>query len=174
LNGLIVRNGYVVAEWGESTRVDMTFSVTKSFLSTVVGLAWQKGLIRDVNDLVREYVPQIVAGTAPRIAQDPIRASTWPRRTPDDGIIDWETRASYLYDWVRAQTRPYPGAFTYLGNERIVVWRARPVELEASAPAGTVLEEREEGPVVACGEGALLLEEIESPAGPITAGTRLG
>jgi CubicO group peptidase (beta-lactamase class C family) len=57
LNGIIIRNGYIVAEWGETTRVDMTFSVTKSFLSTVVGLAWQKGLIRDVNDLVRDYVP---------------------------------------------------------------------------------------------------------------------
>ena len=57
LNGLIVKNGYIVAEWGETERVDMTFSVTKSFLSTVVGLAWQKGLIRDVNDRVQPYVP---------------------------------------------------------------------------------------------------------------------
>jgi CubicO group peptidase (beta-lactamase class C family) len=57
LNGLVVHHGYIVAEWGETTRVDMTFSVTKSFLSTVVGLAWQKGLIRDVTDLVRDYVP---------------------------------------------------------------------------------------------------------------------
>jgi len=46
-NGLIVRHGYVVAEWGDTSRVDMTFSVTKTFLSTVVGLAWQKGLIRN-------------------------------------------------------------------------------------------------------------------------------
>jgi CubicO group peptidase (beta-lactamase class C family) len=58
LNGIIVKNGYVVAEWGDTTRVDMTFSVTKSFLSTVVGVAWQKGLIRDVNDRVRDYVPE--------------------------------------------------------------------------------------------------------------------
>jgi CubicO group peptidase (beta-lactamase class C family) len=57
LNGIVVRHGYIVAEWGETTRVDMTFSVTKSFLSTVVGIAWQKGFIRDVNDLVRDYVP---------------------------------------------------------------------------------------------------------------------
>ena len=56
-NGLIVRHGYVVAEWGETSRVDMTFSVTKTFLSTVVGLAWQKGLIRSVNDLARDYMP---------------------------------------------------------------------------------------------------------------------
>jgi CubicO group peptidase (beta-lactamase class C family) len=57
LNGLVVRNGFIVAEWGETTRPDMTFSVTKTFLSTVVGLAWQRGLIKDVNDRVRDYVP---------------------------------------------------------------------------------------------------------------------
>lgn len=57
LNGIIIRHGYIVAEWGETSRVDMTFSVTKSFLSTVVGLAWQRGLIKDVADTVREYVP---------------------------------------------------------------------------------------------------------------------
>jgi CubicO group peptidase (beta-lactamase class C family) len=57
LNGIIIKNGYVVAEWGETTRTDMTFSVTKSFLSTVVGLMWQRGLIRDVADPVRDYMP---------------------------------------------------------------------------------------------------------------------
>jgi len=56
-NGLILRGGYIVAEWGDTTRVDMTFSVTKTFLSTVVGLAWQKGLIRDVDDLAKGYMP---------------------------------------------------------------------------------------------------------------------
>ena len=57
-NGLIVRGGYVVAEWGDTSRVDMTFSVTKTFLSTVVGLAWQKGLIRHVTDLAGGYMPE--------------------------------------------------------------------------------------------------------------------
>jgi methionyl-tRNA formyltransferase len=124
-------------------------------------------------ELVREYVPQLVAGMAPRIPQDPRRASVWPKRTPADGIIDWETRAAYLDAWVRAQTRPYPGAFTFLGDERIVVWRARPVERGAYAPAGTVVELRAEGPVVSCGEGALLLEELEPSVRPAV-GDRLG
>jgi CubicO group peptidase (beta-lactamase class C family) len=56
-NGVITRHGYIVAEWGDPTRVDMTFSVTKTFLSTVVGLAWQRGLIHDVNDGARGYMP---------------------------------------------------------------------------------------------------------------------
>jgi methionyl-tRNA formyltransferase len=124
-------------------------------------------------ELIREHVPQIAAGRAPRTPQDAKRASAWPKRTPADGIIDWDTRAPYLHDWIRAQTRPYPGAFTYLGDEKLVIWQARPVELETGEPAGTVVELRPEGAVIACGEGGLLLEEIE-PERPIAVGDRLG
>src|SRR5919202_5773946 len=119
-------------------------------------------------ELIREHVPLLAAGTAPRIPQDARRASAWPKRTPADGIIDWETRAPYLHDWVRAQTRPYPGAFTYLGEDKLVVWRARPVELDEDAPAGTVVAV-DGGPVVACGEGGLVLEEVEGAEVPVGA-----
>jgi methionyl-tRNA formyltransferase len=124
-------------------------------------------------DLIRELMPRLLERRAPRIPQDPRRASSWPKRTPADGIIDWETRAPYLYDWVRAQTRPYPGAFTFLGEQKVVVWRARPVELEAPAAAGTVVATGPDGPVVACGEGGLLLEDVET-AGELAVGARLG
>ena len=56
-SGIITRRGYIVAEWGDPKRPDITNSVTKTFLTTVVGLAWQKGLIHDVNDYVRDYMP---------------------------------------------------------------------------------------------------------------------
>jgi methionyl-tRNA formyltransferase len=124
-------------------------------------------------ELTRELLPQLLSGTAPRVPQDPSRASTWHRRRPADGIIDWETRASYLYDWVRAQTRPYPGAFTYLGDEKVIVWSARPVAVASGAAAGTIVELGAEGPVVACGEGGLVLEEIQTN-GELVVGARLG
>ena len=113
-------------------------------------------------ELVRECVPQLLAGTAPRVPQDPSRASAWPKRMPADGIIDWETRAPYLYDWVRAQTRPYPGAFTFHGDEKVVVWRARAVDLRVDAPAGSIVSDGPEGLIVACGEGGLVLEDVET------------
>jgi CubicO group peptidase (beta-lactamase class C family) len=55
--GLIVHQGRVVAEWGDTAKVDITHSVTKTFLSTVVGLAWRDGLIHDVRDPARAYMP---------------------------------------------------------------------------------------------------------------------
>jgi CubicO group peptidase (beta-lactamase class C family) len=98
LSGIIVKNGYVVAEWGDTTRVDMTFSVTKTFLSTVVGLMWQNGLIRDVTDHVKDYMPP---GEAAALFDGPHNSKiTWEhllRQTSDwQGTIwgkpDWADR----------------------------------------------------------------------------------
>jgi CubicO group peptidase (beta-lactamase class C family) len=54
--GLIIKDGYIIAGWGDLNRVDMTFSVTKSYLSTIAGLAVDDGLIPDVHDNVKNYV----------------------------------------------------------------------------------------------------------------------
>lgn len=54
--GMILKNGYVIAQWGDVKRVDMTFSVTKSYLSTVAGVAYDQGLIKSVTDKVEDYV----------------------------------------------------------------------------------------------------------------------
>lgn len=55
-NGMIIRNGYIVAEWGDTARVDPTYSVAKSFLSAIAGLAVDRGLIKSVRDPVKNYV----------------------------------------------------------------------------------------------------------------------
>ncbi|MFT6797010.1 MAG: CubicO group peptidase (beta-lactamase class C family) [Maribacter sp.] len=54
--GMILKNGYVIAQWGDTKRVDMTFSVTKSFLSTMAGLAVDEGLIVNTKDKVSQYI----------------------------------------------------------------------------------------------------------------------
>ena len=55
-NGIIIRHGYIVSEWGDTSAVDMTHSVTKTFLSAVAGIAFDRYMIRDVNDRVIDYV----------------------------------------------------------------------------------------------------------------------
>jgi CubicO group peptidase (beta-lactamase class C family) len=54
--GIILKNGYIVAQWGDVKRVDMTFSVTKSYLSTIAGLALDNHLIKTVDDRMSEYI----------------------------------------------------------------------------------------------------------------------
>ena len=54
-NGLIIKNGYIIASWGDIDRVDMTFSVTKSYLSAITGIAIRKGLISSEKDKVSNF-----------------------------------------------------------------------------------------------------------------------
>ena len=60
-SGLIIRRGYIVAEWGDADRPENTYSVTKSFVSTTVGLLWDRKMIRDLNEPVRKSMAPIVA-----------------------------------------------------------------------------------------------------------------
>ncbi len=57
--GLIIYKGKLVGQWGDPDRVDLTFSVAKSFLSTTTGLAWREGLIKDEMDFVYPYMAPI-------------------------------------------------------------------------------------------------------------------
>ena len=57
MNGIVIRKGYVAATWGDVDRADMTFSVTKTFLSTVVGEAVEAGKIKSIDDKVAGYMP---------------------------------------------------------------------------------------------------------------------
>jgi CubicO group peptidase (beta-lactamase class C family) len=104
--GVVVRGGYVVAEWGDPERVDMTFSVTKSFLSTVVGLAYDRKLIRSLQDRVRDYVgPVMVLGAngapgAPRTAEQlgqPMVLDPWS--TAHNRTITWDAMLRQTSDW---------------------------------------------------------------------------
>jgi len=60
LTGIVVRGGYIVAEWGDPLRVDMTHSVTKSFLASVVGMAFDRKLIRSLQDKAVDYNAPVV------------------------------------------------------------------------------------------------------------------
>jgi CubicO group peptidase (beta-lactamase class C family) len=94
-SGVIVRNGYIVAEWGEPARVDMTFSVTKSFVSTVVGLAVDRGLIKSIDDSVFRYVGPVLHATPPALATEggrgrfDARVPIEPFDTPHNRRITW-------------------------------------------------------------------------------------
>ncbi len=54
--GLIIKDGYIIAKWGAIDRVDMTFSITKSYLSTIAGLAIDQKLISATDDFTSDYV----------------------------------------------------------------------------------------------------------------------
>ena len=101
--GIVLRNGYIIAEWGDPFRVDMTHSVTKSFLSTVIGLAVDKGMIRSVHDTVWKYVPPIVPyyPISPTNKADQLGHSEllMPFDTKHNRKITWDHLLRQVSDW---------------------------------------------------------------------------
>jgi methionyl-tRNA formyltransferase len=99
-------------------------------------------------EMLDEVLPLMREGRAPRRKQDPSKVTVMPKRRPEDGLIDWKRPARRLYDWVRALTHPYPGAFSHLGGHKVFVWKASLVE---GSPDSSLLPGD-----VALVEGALL------------------
>lgn len=72
-------------------------------------------------ELLREEIPLILAQRNNRRAQNDAEASSFPRRRPEDGEIDWSQSARDIHNLVRALVAPLPGAFYYLNGEKIVL-----------------------------------------------------
>ncbi len=101
--GIIIKNGYIIAEWGEPMRPDMAHSVTKSFLSATVGLAYDHGLIKSISDTVYKYL-------APIQLYSPIETGNKADRfgklellelfsTPHNKTITWSDMLRQTSDW---------------------------------------------------------------------------
>jgi methionyl-tRNA formyltransferase len=125
--------------------------------------------------LIQEYYPKFASGSIPRTPQDDSKATWWPKREPHHGLIDWNRPPAELYDWIRGQARPYPGAFTYLDDRKITIWEAnQPSEDPAFVSPGEIAY-YDEGVLGVCAwEGVIELTEIEvEDEGPIRADSLL-
>ena len=128
--GVIVRKGYVVATWGDPNAVEIANSVTKSFLSTVVGLAFDAGRIRSVDDTVAQVMPPILRaysnGTG--LAADWPGDAKWlrPFDSPHNKRLTWDHLLRQVSDWEGTlwgkpewADRPAPQVSTWTTRPRV-------------------------------------------------------
>lgn len=130
--------------------------------------------------LLSGLLPRIVTGDVPRRPNEIAKGSYFGGRKPEDGRIDWTRSAVEIYNLVRAVTRPYPGAFSFLLGEKLLVWWATPASAEKFPgavppgklviPGGPPFSGEEERPgdasrqrrvFVGTGKGLLSLEDVE-------------
>ena len=101
-------------------------------------------------------LPALIAGSAPHLPQDLSEGSYFGGRKPEDGCLDFSWCAKRIHNFVRALTRPYPGAFADVEGKRVLVWRTR---IAASGAAGTrtpTLRMADNAIVLACRDGTSL------------------
>jgi len=132
-------------------------------------------------DMILELIADLCAERplAPR-QQELDGSPLLPRRKPRDGVVDWNQPARAIYDFIRALTRPYPGAFSSFGGNRYQIWRsavlpAEGVLAEPGTVLGPVFSDQEEacGLMLACGTGAIVVLEVENEQGDVLQGACL-
>ena len=131
--------------------------------------------------MILRLLPRLFSGDKPGRPQRHTDEPVLPRRRPSDGLLDWSQSGKQVYDFVRALTRPYPGAFSFLNKQRWIIQSCAllPEELVADADPGMVLGSvfspvaEACGLVVACGSGSVVILELEQSDGQILKGAAL-
>ncbi|MDQ1249997.1 MAG: methionyl-tRNA formyltransferase [Actinomycetota bacterium] len=112
---------------------------------------------RKLGDVAVGMVPELLSeAVSPEgirwVAQPEITASYGGIRTPEDGVIDWTRPAATVANFIRAQSDPYPGAFTTLDGLRMTIWECRRVDMPVYGVPGQVLLVLGGNPIIACGD----------------------
>lgn len=112
-------------------------------------------------EVLRGNYLEILNGNIKPIEQKHEQATYCAQRLPADGNINWRDTAEEIYNFIRAQSTPYPGAFTYLNGQEMRIWKAKPVECKYYGTPGQVAQIASEGVYIICGkDSALIIEEI--------------
>jgi methionyl-tRNA formyltransferase len=118
--------------------------------------------------LLTRAMPQLLAGTAEFSAQPAGGETYYPKRAAEDGLIYFSDKTIDIYNLVRAVTKPFPGAFSYLNNnpaKKVIFWRVIPFDTRLTWPdaaPGTVVGVFENGDfVVKTGDSTILVEDYE-------------
>jgi methionyl-tRNA formyltransferase len=94
--------------------------------------------------------------------QDHSQATYCAQRLPNDGLINWAMPADYIYNFIRAQSEPYPGAFTWYKSSKLIIWRAQPFPFKYFGTPGQVAKITKKGVYVICGNNsAIILKNIQ-------------
>ncbi|MCE2787654.1 MAG: methionyl-tRNA formyltransferase [Bacteroidota bacterium] len=110
-----------------------------------------------------EYVLNSYLGNTIKLYnQDETKATYFGKRTPEDGEIDWNWSVERIINWIRSQAHPYPGAFSYYNNNKIVIDKASrsDVGFHYQTENGTILSI--DPLVVKCATGAIKLDSIRN------------
>ena len=128
-------------------------------------------LNRASKKVLQSTLPAILDNTLKSHPQDHADSTYFGGRTPADGQIEWQQSATTIRNLVRAVTRPYPGAFTFLGNRKCFIWQVQIVQGQANEKAGTILST--DPLVINCLEDALQVDVGQSEGGPLIGGAQL-
>ena len=110
----------------------------------------------------RKKYLSILKGTSAPVGQKHEQATYCAQRFPKDGNIDWHRSSEYVYNFIRAQSDPYPGAFTFLDGKMLKIFKAKLFKNLYYGDPGQVARITNDGVYVICADNrAIILEEVQ-------------
>lgn len=112
--------------------------------------------------IIENVLHNISSQTITRTKQDETKATFFGKRTPEDGQIDWNWNKERIYNWVRAQSDPYPGAFSFYQEQKVIIdWvEYTDVGFHQSDPNGKIILVEDGIPFVKTPNGVVKLTKI--------------
>ncbi|PYG89123.1 methionyl-tRNA formyltransferase/UDP-4-amino-4-deoxy-L-arabinose formyltransferase/UDP-glucuronic acid dehydrogenase (UDP-4-keto-hexauronic acid decarboxylating) [Ruminiclostridium sufflavum DSM 19573] len=114
--------------------------------------------------VVNNAVNLIQSGDFVRIKQDLSKGNYFGKRTPEDGQINWNNNTKDIFNLIRAISKPYPGAFSFCNNSRLIIWRAEVInqkEEESLLPNGYIITINKSGICVKTKNDNILITEYD-------------
>ena len=121
-------------------------------------------MMDEIPGLLDETLPQIISGESIPSPQDHRKARYYPQRSDQDGRIDWQKNAMDVWNLVRALVHPYPGAFCFLGDQKLIIDKAD-VEIDnrTHRKPGRIVEMNADGQLkVTCGYNCLVIQQFRN------------
>jgi len=115
-------------------------------------------------ELMRRVIPKLEKGQFEAVKQDKEKATYTCARNPDDGLINWNWSSTRIYNLTRALTYPYPGSFSFINGNKIIIWSCEEYETpkyDGRIPGKVIKVISGIGVVVLCGEGAILIKYVQ-------------
>jgi methionyl-tRNA formyltransferase len=114
------------------------------------------------NELVSQVNTLETKGLLESIKQDETSAVYYTRRYPEDGYIDFsKMTALQVHNIVRALVRPYPGAFTFVNNQKVIIVKTSILESTFKGIPGVVAIKKENGCIIPCKDRSILIQQLE-------------
>ncbi|MFP3019446.1 MAG: bifunctional UDP-4-amino-4-deoxy-L-arabinose formyltransferase/UDP-glucuronic acid oxidase ArnA [Arsenophonus sp.] len=118
---------------------DIIMQKKVSINTTDTSLILHYKICQAAEQLLNDILPLIKIGHYSARPQDESQATYFGPRRAEDGLIDWSKSATEVNNFVRALTYPYPGAFTYLGDNKMIIWRTRILEKSHDELSGIII-----------------------------------
>ncbi len=121
----------------------------------------QTKILKSLSESLDSWLPSLKKDEWIFTSQDEGKASYYGKRNPEDGIINWNSSSEKIDKLIRASSKPYPGAYTFQGTNKILIWHSKiEKEIKIKGVIGRVLLVRNNEFLVQCGTNLLWLTDI--------------